>query len=99
MPGAASSHLIPHSTPTTTTTAAPAAAAAAAARHTLALHGARLEPNEPCSLQTLRALGVLSWKLDADKWENDPQLEAIRKVRGYSYTVSNVVQQYCSSAD
>eukprot|EP00882_Tetradesmus_deserticola_P003060 GHRQ01003249.1.p1 GENE.GHRQ01003249.1~~GHRQ01003249.1.p1 ORF type:complete len:204 (+),score=81.74 GHRQ01003249.1:111-722(+) len=46
----------------------------------------RLEPNQPCSLQALRALGVLSWKLDADKYENDPKLEAIRKVRGYSYT-------------
>jgi hypothetical protein len=54
---------------------------------TLLLHGGRLEPHEPCSLQTLRALGVLSWKLDADKYENDPQLEAIRKVRNYSYTV------------
>jgi hypothetical protein len=51
------------------------------------LHGFRLEPHEPCSLQRLRALGVLSWKLDADKYEDDPQLEAIKKVRNYSYTV------------
>lgn len=35
----------------------------------------------------LRELGVLSWKLDADKYENDPKLEAIRKARGYSYQV------------
>jgi 1,2-dihydroxy-3-keto-5-methylthiopentene dioxygenase len=41
-------------------------------------------------LQELRALGVLSWKLDADKWENDPKLEAIRKVHNYSYTVSSL---------
>lgn len=46
----------------------------------------KLEPNEPCSLETLRSLGVLSWKLDADNYENDPKLEAIRKVRNYSYT-------------
>lgn len=45
----------------------------------------RREPNEPCSLGVLRELGVLSWKLDADTWEADPKLDAIRKVRGYSY--------------
>eukprot|EP00878_Enallax_costatus_P002542 GHUV01002724.1.p1 GENE.GHUV01002724.1~~GHUV01002724.1.p1 ORF type:complete len:203 (+),score=49.96 GHUV01002724.1:194-802(+) len=44
------------------------------------------EPNEPCSLAKLRELGVLSWKLDADNCENDPKLEAIKKVRSYSYT-------------
>jgi ARD/ARD' family len=44
-----------------------------------------LDPNVPASLATLRALGVLAWKLDADAFESDPQLEAIRKVRGYSY--------------
>eukprot|EP01026_Neomeris_dumetosa_P065585 TRINITY_DN6299_c1_g1_i1.p1 TRINITY_DN6299_c1_g1~~TRINITY_DN6299_c1_g1_i1.p1 ORF type:complete len:200 (+),score=22.24 TRINITY_DN6299_c1_g1_i1:68-667(+) len=45
----------------------------------------RQEPNKPCSVKELRQLGVLSWKLEADKYENDPELEAIRKVRGYSY--------------
>lgn len=45
----------------------------------------RLEPNQPVSPQKLAELGVLYWHLDADKWENDPKLEAIRKVRGYSY--------------
>jgi hypothetical protein len=48
----------------------------------------RKNPNEPCSLAALRALGVLSWRMDApDSWEEDPKLAAIRKVRGYSYTV------------
>ena len=47
----------------------------------------RCEPNEPCSLSALRELGVLAWKLDADNHETDPRLAAIRKVRGYSYTV------------
>ena len=45
----------------------------------------RLTPNEPCSVDSLRKLGVVSWKLDADKFEADEKLEAIRKVRGYSY--------------
>eukprot|EP01023_Acetabularia_acetabulum_P016608 TRINITY_DN1819_c0_g1_i2.p1 TRINITY_DN1819_c0_g1~~TRINITY_DN1819_c0_g1_i2.p1 ORF type:complete len:233 (-),score=36.28 TRINITY_DN1819_c0_g1_i2:358-957(-) len=43
------------------------------------------EPNKACSVEELRALGVLSWKLEQDKYENDPKLEAIRQVRGYSY--------------
>lgn len=30
-------------------------------------------------------LGVLYWKLDADKFENDPDLEKIRSDRGYDY--------------
>jgi len=47
----------------------------------------RKEPNEPCSLSALRQLGVLAWKLDADNHETDPRLAAIKKVRGYSYTV------------
>jgi len=36
-------------------------------------------------VDSLRKLGVVSWKLDADKFEADEKLEAIRKVRGYSY--------------
>lgn len=35
----------------------------------------------------LRALGVYSWTLDADRFETDAKLEAIRQVRGYSYQV------------
>ncbi|KAF8067404.1 ADI1 [Scenedesmus sp. PABB004] len=45
----------------------------------------RQEPNQPCSLAALRELGVLSWKLDADNYDSDPKLDAICKVRGYSY--------------
>lgn len=43
------------------------------------------EPNKPCPVSKLRELGVLSWKLDADAYESDENLEAIRAVRGYSY--------------
>ena len=45
----------------------------------------RLVPNEPVSGETLRALGVVYWKLDADSHEDDPELEEIRKARGYNY--------------
>lgn len=48
----------------------------------------RLVPNEPCPLEKLAELGVLAYKLDADKHETDPRLAAIRKVRGYTYGVS-----------
>jgi hypothetical protein len=54
-------------------------------RHMLA--GCRQTPNKPCPLEKLKELGVLYWKLDADNWENDPRLAAIRKVRNYSYMV------------
>jgi hypothetical protein len=40
----------------------------------------RQDPNVPGTPETLKSIGVLSWKLDADKYENDPKLEAIRKV-------------------
>ncbi|PNW76229.1 hypothetical protein CHLRE_12g542850v5 [Chlamydomonas reinhardtii] len=46
----------------------------------------KLSPNQPCPLSALRDLGVLYWKLDADKHETDPRLAAIRKVYNYSYT-------------
>jgi hypothetical protein len=50
-------------------------------------------------LAALRKLGVLAWRLDADNHETDPRLAAIRKVRGYSYTVragrSQQQQQRC----
>eukprot|EP00877_Chromochloris_zofingiensis_P003123 jgi/Chrzof1/12811/Cz07g08110.t1 len=45
----------------------------------------RQTPNKPCSVSQLRDLGVLSWRLDADAYEHDPKLDAIRKVRNYSY--------------
>ena len=45
----------------------------------------RLEPNEPVCGATLRRLGVTYWKLDADKHEDDPELEKIRADRGYNY--------------
>ena len=32
-------------------------------------------------------LGILSWRLNADDWENDENLKKIRQARGYSYMV------------
>lgn len=43
------------------------------------------EPQEFVSLQQLEELGVLSWRLDADNYENDEELKKIREARGYSY--------------
>jgi len=43
------------------------------------------EPNEPASLEELRKLGVLSWKLDPEVEESKERLQAIREVRSYSY--------------
>eukprot|EP00884_Botryococcus_braunii_P000073 jgi/Botrbrau1/10066/Bobra.0355s0021.1 len=45
----------------------------------------KLSPNKPASVAKLRSLGVLSWRLDADAFETDPRLQAIRDVRGYNY--------------
>ena len=48
----------------------------------------RLTPNKPCTLEALRALGVLYWgKVDADHHETDARLAAIRKTRNYSFMV------------
>ena len=44
----------------------------------------RTVPNEAVSLDYLKKLGVLYWKL---KGEEDPKLQAIREARGYSYKV------------
>lgn len=52
--------------------------------------GCRCSPNEPVSVGKLHELGVLYWRLDADKYEDDPRLNAIRKVRNYSFIVSMV---------
>lgn len=35
-------------------------------------------------------LGVLSWRLDADNYETDPDLKKIREDRGYSYQVCHM---------
>lgn len=43
-------------------------------------------PEEYVSLDRLAELGVLSWRLDADNYENDDKLKTIREDRGYSYT-------------
>uniref|UniRef100_A0A3B1K4Z4 Acireductone dioxygenase n=1 Tax=Astyanax mexicanus TaxID=7994 RepID=A0A3B1K4Z4_ASTMX len=45
----------------------------------------RLEPNQPVSLQELQKIGVFYWKLNADIYESDPELQKIREDRGYSY--------------
>ncbi|KAK7904606.1 hypothetical protein WMY93_017213 [Mugilogobius chulae] len=45
----------------------------------------KLEPNKPVSLEDLQKLGVFHWKLNADLYEEDPELEKIRKEQGYSY--------------
>lgn len=45
----------------------------------------RLQPNKPVSMDKLAALGVLHWKLDADKYETDSELKTIREDRGYTY--------------
>mmetsp|Transcript_45348 Transcript_45348/g.102427 ORF Transcript_45348/g.102427 Transcript_45348/m.102427 type:complete len:924 (-) Transcript_45348:365-3136(-) len=45
----------------------------------------RRHPNEPFTKAQLETLGVLQWKLDADKYETDPVLAQIRKDRGYTY--------------
>ena len=42
-------------------------------------------PNQPVNQSELEALGVLQWRLDADKHETDPVLAALRKERGYTY--------------
>ncbi|CAN0443748.1 unnamed protein product [Ascophyllum nodosum] len=45
----------------------------------------RQDPNVECDVAELKSLGVVNWTLDADKYENDPELEKIRHDRGYSY--------------
>lgn len=46
----------------------------------------RQTPNKPAAAAALAALGVLTWRLSGDDWENDPKLAAIRKVRNYTYS-------------
>nr|XP_057946360.1 acireductone dioxygenase isoform X1 [Doryrhamphus excisus] len=45
----------------------------------------KLKPNQPVSLETLKNLGVIHWKLNADIYDDDPELQLIRKEQGYSY--------------
>ncbi|KAK6130245.1 hypothetical protein DH2020_036055 [Rehmannia glutinosa] len=42
-------------------------------------------PKQFVSFEKLDELGVLSWRLDADNYETDPELKKIREARGYSY--------------
>ncbi|XP_038628847.1 1,2-dihydroxy-3-keto-5-methylthiopentene dioxygenase [Tachyglossus aculeatus] len=42
-------------------------------------------PGPSVGLSALRKLGVCYWKLDADKYENDPELERIRKEKNYGW--------------
>ncbi|GLJ40051.1 hypothetical protein SUGI_0820050 [Cryptomeria japonica] len=42
-------------------------------------------PPQYVSLEKLADIGVLYWKLDADNFETDPELQKIRKTRGYNY--------------
>ncbi|XP_041044445.1 1,2-dihydroxy-3-keto-5-methylthiopentene dioxygenase isoform X1 [Carcharodon carcharias] len=43
------------------------------------------QPNEAVTRKELEQYGILYWKLDADKYENDPELQKIRKERNYSW--------------
>src|SRR4051812_30083196 len=43
------------------------------------------EPTKKVSVPELDALGVLSWKLDADNYEAEGKLDQICKERGYTY--------------
>ncbi|XP_042356319.1 1,2-dihydroxy-3-keto-5-methylthiopentene dioxygenase [Plectropomus leopardus] len=45
----------------------------------------RRNPNEPVSMEELKEIGVYHWKLNADIYETDSELEKIRKDQGYSY--------------
>ncbi|CAL8299372.1 unnamed protein product [Boreogadus saida] len=53
----------------------------------------KLSPNQPVSLDELKKIGVLHWKLNADIYENDPELEKIRKDQGYSFSDVITIQK------
>lgn len=58
----------------------------------------RLSPNQPCPLEALGELGILAYRLNADvEPDADPRLQAIRKVRGYTYHV-RVATRYSTAA-
>lgn len=48
--------------------------------------------SESLSVSYISELGVLSWRLDADNYETDPELKKIRESRGYSYVVCYLTQ-------
>ncbi|KAG8088327.1 hypothetical protein GUJ93_ZPchr0010g7551 [Zizania palustris] len=43
------------------------------------------EPKEFIPIDKLTELGMISWRLNPDSWENDENLKRIRQARGYSY--------------
>ncbi|CAI0465773.1 unnamed protein product [Linum tenue] len=45
----------------------------------------RRNPDEPVSIDYLAELGVLYWKLNPKKYEDDEELNDIRQARGYNY--------------
>ncbi|CAL1396577.1 unnamed protein product [Linum trigynum] len=45
----------------------------------------RRNPDEPVSIDYLAELGVLYWKLNPKKYEDDEELNEIRQARGYNY--------------
>ncbi|KAI5057465.1 hypothetical protein GOP47_0027480 [Adiantum capillus-veneris] len=45
----------------------------------------KFTPNRPVPRQHLDELGMMIWRLDADKWEKNEMLETIKKERGYNY--------------
>ncbi|XP_031570315.1 1,2-dihydroxy-3-keto-5-methylthiopentene dioxygenase-like [Actinia tenebrosa] len=45
----------------------------------------QLDPPQPVSLDQLKQLGVLYWKLDADNFDAEGLLDKIKKERGYTY--------------
>ncbi|KAG2468630.1 1,2-dihydroxy-3-keto-5-methylthiopentene dioxygenase [Polypterus senegalus] len=46
----------------------------------------QLEPNQTVTLERLKKLGVLYWKLNADIYETDPELAKLREEKGYSFS-------------
>ncbi|KAK1793208.1 hypothetical protein P4O66_011613 [Electrophorus voltai] len=45
----------------------------------------KLQPNQPVTLEGLQEIGVFYLKLNADIYENDPELQKICEDRGYTY--------------
>ncbi|KAJ7532921.1 hypothetical protein O6H91_13G025800 [Diphasiastrum complanatum] len=41
--------------------------------------------NRPVPLEHIHDLGILTWKLDVNDWENNPFLNKIKEERGYKY--------------
>ncbi|KAJ7528503.1 hypothetical protein O6H91_15G005900 [Diphasiastrum complanatum] len=42
--------------------------------------------NRPVALRHIHELGVLTWKLDVNNWENNSVLNKIKEDRGYNYS-------------